>query len=224
MSNCMESWSNVPVIITGSQFSCTMQNSLIGNLHSFVWWLGARLFQNNITIRMLERCVPTPIVSLQFPFFSPATERIQHDAFKTPIKWGYRNKLTHIAHVGIILSLIAYTFRENWDFVSIFIVLWILWYVYIVGYILACRSYSFVCTLHHLIIIIVQTYQKTLNLWNACQIYSVDCVSKIKHILSVIHHTIWWDVCFQFTHSPCVDSDNVCTLSYCHHQIGSMDH
>ena len=34
----------------------------------------------------------------------------------------------------------------------------------IVGYVLACRSYSFVCTVHHLIIIIVQTYLKTLNL------------------------------------------------------------
>ena len=30
--------------------------------------------------------------------------------------------------------------------------------------ILACRSYSFVCTVHHLIIIIVQTYLKALNL------------------------------------------------------------
>ena len=31
-----------------------------------------------------------------------------------------------------------------------------LWWVQIVGYVLACRSYSFICTLHHLIIIIVQ--------------------------------------------------------------------
>ena len=33
-----------------------------------------------------------------------------------------------------------------------------LWWVQKVGYVMACRSYSFVCTLHHLIIIIVQTY------------------------------------------------------------------
>ena len=33
-----------------------------------------------------------------------------------------------------------------------------LWWVQIIGYVMACRSYSFVCTLHHLIIIIVQTY------------------------------------------------------------------
>ena len=37
------------------------------------------------------------------------------------------------------------------------LVLCSLWWAQIVGYVLACRSYSFVCTLHHLIIIIVQT-------------------------------------------------------------------
>ena len=39
-----------------------------------------------------------------------------------------------------------------------------LWWVQIVGYVLPCRSYSFVCTVHHLIIIILQNYLKTLNL------------------------------------------------------------
>ena len=39
-----------------------------------------------------------------------------------------------------------------------------LWWVQIVGYVLACRPYSFVCTSHHLIIIIEPTYLKTLNL------------------------------------------------------------
>ena len=73
------------------------------------------------------------------------------------------------------------------------------------GYILACRSYSFVCTLHHLIIIIRQTYLKTLNLQNACQIYFVKCVSTINHIFSGIHYTINGAVCFQFTHFPCDD-------------------
>ena len=38
------------------------------------------------------------------------------------------------------------------------LVLCSLWWVQIVGYVLACRSYSFVCTLHHLIIISVQTF------------------------------------------------------------------
>ena len=39
-----------------------------------------------------------------------------------------------------------------------------LWWVQIVGYVLPCRSYSFVCTVHHLITIIVQNCLKTLNL------------------------------------------------------------
>ena len=43
-----------------------------------------------------------------------------------------------------------------------------LWWVQIVEYVLACRSYSFVCTLHHSIVIFVQTYLKTLDLLNAC--------------------------------------------------------
>ena len=98
-----------------------------------------------------------------------------------------------------------------------------LWWVQIIGFILSWGSYPFVCTLHHLIIIIVQTYLKTLNLWNACQIYFVECVSMIRHILSVIHYTIRGAVCFQFTHFPCDDWENKYTLSY-HHQIGSMNY
>ena len=35
---------------------------------------------------------------------------------------------------------------------------------------------------------------------NACQIYLVECVSKMRHILLVIHYTIRGSVCFQFTH------------------------
>ena len=82
-----------------------------------------------------------------------------------------------------ILSLIVYTFRENREFVFIIIVQFMI--VQIFWYVLACRSYSFVCTVHHLIIIIVQTYPMALKLQNACQKYFVECVSKIKHILSV---------------------------------------
>ena len=76
-----------------------------------------------------------------------------------------------------------------------------LWWVQIVGYVMACRSYSFVCTLHHLIITIVQTYLQTLNLWNVCQIYFVECVSKIEHIHLVVHYSIYGAVCFQLPNS-----------------------
>ena len=63
-----------------------------------------------------------------------------------------------------------------------------------------------------------------IELINACQIYFVECVSKIKHILSVVHHTICGAVCFQFTHFSCDDWENIYSLSYYHHQIGSMNH
>ena len=55
-------------------------------------------------------------------------------------------------------------------------------------------------------------------------IYFVECVSKIKHVLSVIHYTICGAVCFQFTHFSCGDWENICTLSYYHHQIGSVNY
>ena len=116
-----------------------------------------------------------------------------------------------------ILSLIAYTFRENRQFVFNIIVQFMM---------SANGRICFVCTVHHLIIIIVQNYLKTCTLyvWNACQMNFVECVSKIKHILSVIrctiHYTICGAVCFQFTQSSCDDWDNIYTLSYYHHQIG----
>ena len=61
-----------------------------------------------------------------------------------------------------ILSLIVYTFRQNRHLFSL--VLCSLWWVQIVGCVLACRSYSFVCTLHHLIIIIVQILSEDIEL------------------------------------------------------------
>ena len=66
-----------------------------------------------------------------------------------------------------------------------------LWWGQIFGYVSVCKSYSFICTVHHLIIIIVQTYLETLNLCNMPVRYILlRCVSKIKHIISVIHYTI----------------------------------
>ena len=40
----------------------------------------------------------------------------------------------------------------------------------------------------------------------------MECVSKIYHILSVIHYTICGAVCFQFTHFLCDDWDNIYIL------------
>ena len=52
----------------------------------------------------------------------------------------------------------------------------------------------------------------------------VECVSKIKHILSIIHYIICGAVCFQFTHFSCDDWDSIYTLSNYHHQIGNMNY
>ena len=49
-------------------------------------------------------------------------------------------------------------------------------------------------------------------------------VCKIKHILCVIQYTIYGAVCFQFTHLPCDDWDNIYALPYYHHRIGSIDY
>ena len=54
--------------------------------------------------------------------------------------------------------------------------------------------------------------------------YPSDILSGVWVRLSilVIHYTIYGAVCFQFTHFPCDDWENIYTLSYYHHQIGSM--
>ena len=57
-----------------------------------------------------------------------------------------------------------------------------------------------------------------------CQVHSVKCVSKIKSILSVIFHAMCSAVCSQLTHLSCDNCENTCTLSYHHHQIGSINH
>ena len=49
-------------------------------------------------------------------------------------------------------------------------------------------------------------------------------MSKIRHILSVIHYKIRGSMCFQLTHFPCDDWENIYTLSYYHHRIGSMNY
>ena len=53
----------------------------------------------------------------------------------------------------------------------------VLWNVQIIEYVMARWSYMFLCTLHYLIIIIMWMYLKVMN---ACQVHSVECVSKIK--------------------------------------------
>ena len=48
-------------------------------------------------------------------------------------------------------------------------------------------------------------------------------MSEIKHILSIIHNTIYGAVCLQLTHFPCDDWEDI-YLFYYHHQIESMNY
>ena len=101
------------------------------------------------------------------------------------------------------------------------LVLCSLWWVQIVGYVLAWRSYSFVCTLQHLIIIIVQTLSEDIELIKCLS--NIIFVSKIKKFYQ-LSITICGAMCFQFTHSLRDDWENIHTLSYYHNQIGSMNY
>ena len=70
--------------------------------------------------------------------------------------------------------------------------------VQILEYIKAWKSYLFFCLLYHLIIIIMQAFLKALNIYNSFQVYSVECVSKIKSKLSIAFHAIYVAVRFEY--------------------------
>ena len=108
-----------------------------------------------------------------------------------------------------ILSLIAYTFRENREFVFIIIVQFMI---------------SANIRIHFGLQIVLVCLYSTPSHYHHCTNLSegielVKCMSdifsrvcKIKHILSVIHYTICGAVCFQFTHFCCVDWENIYIL------------
>ena len=121
-----------------------------------------------------------------------------------------------------ILSLIAYTFRENREFV----------FITIVQFMMSVNSrvrfdlqIVFVC-----LYITPSHYNHCANfIWRHWTYkmpvrYILSSVSKIKHILSVIHYTICGAVCFQFAHSLSDDWENIYTLSYYNRQIGRMNY
>ena len=82
-----------------------------------------------------------------------------------------------------ILSLIAYTFRENREFVFIIIVLFMMSANSRISF---AFQVVFVCLYN-----IPFHYHHCANLFEDI----VECVSKIKQILSVIHYTIHYTIC-----------------------------
>ena len=101
------------------------------------------------------------------------------------------------------MSLIAYTFRENRKFVFIIIVQLMMRANSQIRFgvqIVFVRLYS---TPSH--------YQHCANLSKGIEL--IKCLSDI-----------FCRVCFQFTHFPCHAWENIYTLSYFHHQIGSVNY
>ena len=120
-----------------------------------------------------------------------------------------------------ILLLTAHTFQENWELV----------FINFVQFMMSANS-----RIHFGLKIVFVSLYITPSHYHHCAELSKDielikCLSdifcrvcKIRHILSVIHYTIHEAVCFQFTHFPCDDWENIYTLSYYHHQIRSMNY
>ena len=120
-----------------------------------------------------------------------------------------------------ILLLIAYTFRENREFVSIIIVQFMM---------SANSQIRFDSKIVFVYLYITPShYHHCASLYEDIEL--IRCLSdivcrvcKIRHILSVIHYKTCGAMYFQLTHFPCDDWENIYTLSYYHHQIGSMNY
>ena len=105
-----------------------------------------------------------------------------------------------------ILSLTAYTFRENRDFVFIIIM------QFMMSANIRIRfgvQIVFVC-----LYITPSHYHHCANLSEDSKLIrcllDIFCrVCEIKYIFSVIHYTIYGVMCFQFTHFPCDDWENI---------------
>ena len=96
-----------------------------------------------------------------------------------------------------------------------------LWYVQMIGYIMG-RSYSFVCTSHFLIVIIIQTYLKALDLWMLASY--INTLSFVYLRWSRFVYAVYGAACFQFTHISFDYYENICISFYHHHPIESMNH
>ena len=115
---------------------------------------------------------------------------IKSEVSTLPIIIFFRGCVSEMLHH--ILSFIAYIFRKNRDFV----------FIIIVQFMMSANSRM----RFGLQVVFVCLYFSPSHYH---QIYFVECVSKIKHIFSVIHCTLYGAVCFQFTHFPCDDWENI---------------
>ena len=115
-------------------------------------------------------------------YMMPSSNQWQHDSVYTLL-------YIHSGKTGNFFSLVLCS----------------LWWVQIAGYVLACRSYSFVSTLHHLIIIIVQTLYEDIVLIKClsdkiCRVCKYDWAYYLSYplynmwscVFSVYPFPSWW--------------------------------
>ena len=107
------------------------------------------------------------------------------------------------------LLIIAYTFRENREFV----------FIIFVQFMMSANSrMRFGLKIVFVYLYIIPShYHHYANLSEDIEVikclWDIFCrVCKIRHILSVIHYTICGAVCFQLTHFPCDDWDSIYIL------------
>ena len=106
-----------------------------------------------------------------------------------------------------ILSLIAFTNREDRDFVFIISVQFMIRANSRIRFGLQIVFFCLYITpshYHHF-----ANFSEDIEPIKCLSDICVDCVSKIKHIFSVIHCTLYGAVCFQFTHFPYDDWENI---------------
>ena len=100
----------------------------------------------------------------------------------------------------------------------------VLWWVQIIGYIMAWRSNLFAHHAHftHFIIWLSSLCRLIWMHWTyKIQVYFVECIYKIISILSSIFHAKYGSV-WSLLIALLMNVLNTCTLSYYHFQIGSM--
>ena len=128
--------------------------------------------------------------------------------------------------VYVLYAYVQYTIRSGKAGNLFSLLLCSVWWVQIFGYVLACRSYSFVCTVHHLIIIIVQsniwrhwTYKMPVryilsSMWVRLSIFSpLSIIQYVGLCVFSLPIPLWW--LREYTYFVISSSSEVWTITHC---------
>ena len=80
-----------------------------------------------------------------------------------------------------------------------------------------CGWCPFICSLHNLIITIINTYLMALD-YTSWQVYAIEYGAKITSILTVLYYSLYGSVCLQLNPFSCHNRKNVYFIN-CHYQI-----